>query len=275
MREDWLDEERALRTLDPSDTRASAAARLAMLGGRMALERFGQIDASWKADGSMLTRADLDIQAAIAGEIRRAFPGDGVLGEEGLAGGPRDAAHRWILDPIDGTNNFGRGLPGFSVSVGVLRDGQPVAGAVYDPMVDWLFSAAEGQGARLNGRRVGLRPSALSRYSLFTFRSPCEGGVREPVRRWLERYRLRRFGSTALHLCYVALGAVAFVHDHGAAVWDVAGAAAVLLEAGGALARPDGRPLFPLGPAELAGGPFTFVAGNPVALRQVLDDLRR
>src|SRR5262245_32566020 len=103
MREEWLDED-PVQTIDPEDTRASAAVRLAMLGGRMALERFGQLDASWKADGSMLTRADLDIQTALAREIRSAFPGDGLLGEENLAIGPRDATHRWIIDPIDGTN---------------------------------------------------------------------------------------------------------------------------------------------------------------------------
>src|SRR5262245_12790517 len=108
MREEWLDGD-VVHTIEPGDTRGSAAARLAILGGRMALERFGQVDVPWKADGSMLTRADLDIQAALERDIRIAFPDDGVLGEEGMLSGPRGAAYRWVLDPIDGTNNFGRG----------------------------------------------------------------------------------------------------------------------------------------------------------------------
>jgi myo-inositol-1(or 4)-monophosphatase len=272
MREEWLDSE-DVQTIEPGDGRGSAAARLAMLGGRMALECFGQVDVSWKADGSMVTRADLDIQAALERDIRAAFPRDGVLGEEGVSKGPRDAAYRWVLDPIDGTNNFGRGLPGFSVSVGVLHDGMPVAGAVYDPVADWLFSAAEGQGARLNGRRIQLAPAALSSRSLFAIRTPYAAGIPAPVARWLERYRLRRFGSTALHLCYVALGALAFVHDHDAAIWDVAGAAAVLLGAGGVMTGPDGGPLFPLADAQRSGASFTFVAGNAMAHRQALEDL--
>ena len=145
MREEWLDDDE-VQTIEPGDTRGTAAARLAVLGGRIARERFGQVEASWKADGSMLTRADLEIQAALERDLAAAFPEDAVLGEEGLRSGPPDAAYRWVLDPIDGTNNFGRGLPGFSVSVGVLCDGRPVAGAVYDPLADWLFRAAEGQG---------------------------------------------------------------------------------------------------------------------------------
>jgi myo-inositol-1(or 4)-monophosphatase len=274
MREEWLDSE-AVQTIEPGDARAAAAARLAILGGRMAMDRFGTTDISWKADGSMLTRADLDIQAALARQIMAAFPEDGILGEEGMSTGADGATYRWVLDPIDGTNNFGRGLPGFSVSVGVLRDGRPVAGAVYDPISDWLFSAAEGEGARLNGRALRLTPEPLSARSLFSVRTPYEDGIPAPVVHWLERYRLRRFGSTALHLCYVALGALAFVHDHHVALWDIAGAAAVLVEAGGMISAPDGRPLFPVADVHLAGAPFAFVAGNPAAHRQILEDLSR
>lgn len=274
MREEWLDGE-TLQTLEPGDGRGGAAARLAIMGGRMALERFGATDVSWKVDGSMLTGADLAIQAALTREITAAFPHDAVVGEEGMPAPAPGATHRWVLDPIDGTNNFGRGLPGFSVSIGVLRDGRPLAGAVYDPVSDWLFSAAEGQGAKLNGRAITLAPAALSARSLFAIRTPYEGGIPAPVVGWLERYRLRRFGSTALHLCYVALGALAFVHDHHAALWDVAGAAAVLLESGGVISTPDGRPLFPVADAHWAGTPFTFVAGNPTAHRRALEDLER
>jgi myo-inositol-1(or 4)-monophosphatase len=273
MREEWYDSE-TVQTAEAGDARTSAAARLAILGGRMALERFGHEDVSWKADGSMVTRADLDIQATLERDIRIAFPEDGVVGEEGLRAGPQESACRWVLDPIDGTNNFGRGLPGFSVSVGVLRDGVPIAGAVYDPVSDWLFTAAEGQGAKLNGRRIQLVPAALSPRSLFAIRTPFDDGVPAPIARWLERYRLRRFGSTALHLCYVALGALAFAHDHHASLWDIAGAAAVLVEAGGAITDPGGRPLFPVAAAQWAGEPFAFVAGNPTAHGQVLEDLR-
>jgi myo-inositol-1(or 4)-monophosphatase len=273
MREEWLDTE-TVQTLEAGEARSSAAARLAILGGRIALERFGQTDISWKRDGSMVTGADLDIQTVLERELRVAFPDDAVLGEEGVQSGPPDAAYRWALEPIDGTNNFGRGLPGFSVSVGVLHDGWPVAGAVYDPVADWIFTAARGQGAQLNGRPIRVQPAALSSRSLFAIRTPYEDGIPAAVVGWLERYRLRRFGSTALHLCYVALGAIAFVHDDDAAIWDIAGAAAVLLEAGGAITDPQGRALFPLDASHWQGTAFTFVAGNPEAHRQAVEDLR-
>jgi myo-inositol-1(or 4)-monophosphatase len=90
---------------------------------------------------------------------------------------------------------------------------------------------------------------------------------------WFRRYRLRRFGSTALHLCYVALGGLAFVYDHRASLWDLAGAVPVLLEAGGVLTRPDGAPVFPIRPARYRGEPIAFLAGDPQSHRESLDQI--
>jgi myo-inositol-1(or 4)-monophosphatase len=258
-----------------ADPRAGAAAELARLAGKIALDHFERAEVSWKADDSMVTDADLAIQSWLEEEIAAAFPDDGLLGEEGATRSPRrlEARHVWVLDPVDGTNNFGRGIPGFAVSVGVLRDGMPLAGAVYDPVAGQLFTACAGQGAWLNGRRLRLGPTPLDRRSLFSIRSPFEGEVPAYVRAWLGRYRLRRFGSTALQLCYVAAGALAFVHDHRASLWDIAGAAAVLQEAGGVLTGPAGEPLFPLVPAAYRGEPIELLAGDPLAHRQCLGDL--
>ncbi len=113
-----------------SEARARVVADLALLGGRLALERFHHAHIAIKRDGTLVTDADLAIQEALGREIARAFPTDGFVGEEGPIGEPRgEARYAWILDPIDGTNNFARGMPGFAVSVGVLRDGLPFAGA--------------------------------------------------------------------------------------------------------------------------------------------------
>jgi fructose-1,6-bisphosphatase/inositol monophosphatase family enzyme len=261
-----------------AEVRLQAAARLARLGGRIALDRLGQPRVSWKSDDSMLTDADVAIQQRLEAEIAAQFPHDAVVGEEGSeaahgAVAPGPARYLWVVDPIDGTNNFGRRLPGFSVSVGVMRGGQPVAGAVFDPLADMLFRARRGCGAWLNGEPLALRPPPLSARSLFAIRSPFEGPVPRFVEGWLRRYRLRRFGSTALHLCYVALGGLAFVHDDRACLWDIAGAAPVLLEAGGVLSRPDGGPLFPLeGPLT---GRLAFLAGDARAHAEVLPEVAR
>ncbi|RPH78497.1 MAG: inositol monophosphatase [Candidatus Rokuibacteriota bacterium] len=246
--------------------RERLAADLAVRGGRLALEHFHRAQVSWKPDGSMVTDADLAIQEDMAAGIARAFPDDAVVGEEGASeANPGGALYSWVLDPVDGTNNFGRGLPGFSVSIGVLRNGQPFAGAVYDPVSRWLFTACVGRGAWLNDRPLRTRTAPLGRGSLVSIRTPLEDDVPAFVEEWLRRYRLRRFGSTALHLCYVALGALDLVHDHRASLWDVAGAAPVLLEAGGVLTTTDGAPLFPATAAELAGAPIAFLAATRAA----------
>jgi myo-inositol-1(or 4)-monophosphatase len=179
------------------------------------------------------------------------------------------------VDPLDGTENFGQGMPGFSVSVGILRDGMPLAGAVYDPIADWLYTACAGHGAYVNGRRLVVRPQALSPHSFVAIRTPYHGQVQAFILRWLCRHRLRRFGSTALQLCYVASGGLAVVHDQRALLWDIAGAAPVLLEAGGILTRPDGSSLFPLEAGRYHGEPIAFLAGDPGGHAEGLAEIRR
>jgi myo-inositol-1(or 4)-monophosphatase len=172
----------AVRGSKVKEFRAETAAGLAQFAGKMALERFESAHIAWKGDDSMVTDADIEIEAWLDEQIGGTFPDDGLLGEEGLPGAPRhlDAHHVWVIDPIDGTNNFGRGMPGFCVSIGVLRDGMPFAGAVYDPVADQLFTAWTGGGAWLNQRRLQLSPTPLSAgRSLFTIRSPYDGPVPE------------------------------------------------------------------------------------------------
>ena len=249
-----------------SESRARLVIDLALLGGRLALERFHRAQASVKSDGTLVTDADVAIQDALGREIARLFPTDGLVGEEGPIGQRRrQTRYAWILDPIDGTNNFARGMPGFSVSVGVLRDGMPFAGAVYDPVARWLFTACAGRGAWLNDRPLRVRPEPGAGGVVFAMRSPCATGVPDFVDGWLRRHRLRRFGSTALHLCYVALGGLDFVHDDRASLWDIAGAAPVLLEAGGVLTTVDGAPIFPVSAAQADGEPIALLAGHPAS----------
>jgi myo-inositol-1(or 4)-monophosphatase len=268
---------RAWRT--DGTSRLGAAVRLVRLGGRLALEHWPRSAVTWKDDDSMVTDADLAIQGLLDEEIGALFPEDGVLGEESTAGARRrlEAPHVWVVDPIDGTNNFGRGLPGFAVSVGVLRYGRPFCGAVYDPVADQLFTGLAGHGAWLNERPLRVTPMPRTARSLFCARAPYRGAVPRFVERWLGRYRLRRVGSTALHLCYVATGALAFVHDQRASLWDIAGAAPVLLEAGGTFTTERGSPVFPQDPDGYHGEPIAFLAGDPLAhdesLREVREDL--
>jgi myo-inositol-1(or 4)-monophosphatase len=272
---DFLDDRDNGGVTPAADRRAEAAAGIARLAGKIALEYFERAEIAWKADDSMVTEADLAIQSWLEDEIAAAYPEDGILGEErtGRARYRSGARFVWVLDPVDGTNNFGRGLPGFAVSVGVLRDGIPFAGAVYDPVSGQLFTACEGQGAWLNRRRLRLGGAVLGSRSLFSIRSPFAGAVPGYVQKWLGRYRLRRLGSTALQLCHVAAGALAFVHDHRASLWDIAAAAAVVREAGGILTASDGGPLFPISPDAYGGEPIDLLAGDPLGHRHSLADI--
>jgi myo-inositol-1(or 4)-monophosphatase len=264
-----------MTALDSGATRRyEALGALARQAGALVLDRFGRAEIEFKDDDSMVTEADGAAQAWLARHIAAMFPGDAVIGEEGFRSGDRpEARYVWVVDPIDGTNNYGRGMPGFSVSMGVLRDGVPVGGAVYDPLATQLYTAWVGQGAWLNGRRLRTPAASLDRRSLFTIRTPFVDGVPAPVTHWLERYRLRRVGSTALQLCYVALGGLAFMYDHGPSLWDIAGAAPIVTEAGAMLTSPEGRPLFPVSAEVWAGASLAILAGAPGAHEAARHDL--
>jgi myo-inositol-1(or 4)-monophosphatase len=258
-----------------SESRARLAADLAVLGGRLALERFHRAQ-SVRGECAIVSDADLAIHDTLGREIARLFPADGLVGDEPTFddGARSQARYAWVLGPLDDTGNFARGMPGFTVSVGVLRDRMPFAGAVYDPVARWLFTGCAGRGAWLNDRPLRAHGNPPSATSLFAARTPWAGGVPGYVETWMRRYGVRRFGSTALHLCYVALGGLDFVHDDRASLRDIAGAAPVLLEAGGLLTDETGAPLFPL--AERQGGatPIALLAGHPRAHTDALLDLR-
>jgi myo-inositol-1(or 4)-monophosphatase len=143
----------------------------------------------------------------------------------------------WVLSTGWATST--EGCPGFTISIGVLRDRMPFVGAVYDPVARWLFTGCAGRGAWVNDRPLHVVAASLLRSSLVALGNPLEAGVPPVVEEWLRRYRLRRVGSTALHLCYAALGALDLVHDHRTSLREVAGAAAVVLEAGGVVTLAD------------------------------------
>jgi myo-inositol-1(or 4)-monophosphatase len=223
---------------------AEEAARIA---GRVLAERFqGERTIEFKGGIDLVTDADKAAEEALLTFLRTRHPGHAVLAEE--SGASQGAGFRWIVDPLDGTTNYSHRVPHFCVSVGVEGPDGLLAGVVYDPLRDELFSAARGEGATLNGRP--LRASStenLNRALLCTgFPYDVHQRPEAPVgllRRFIVRAQgIRRTGSAALDLAYVAAGRFDGFFEFGLKPWDVAAGALLVREAGGTMCRIDGAP---------------------------------
>jgi myo-inositol-1(or 4)-monophosphatase len=188
----------------------------------------------------LVTEYDKRSERCLLDHIRRRFPGDAVLAEESgahAAAGP--GAARWIVDPLDGTTNFAHNYPFFAVSVGAEVDGRLAAGAVYDPVRDEMFSAAVGHGAMLNG--TPIRTSAVATVGDALLVTGFPYSVREHPETILPLFEafllraqgVRRDGSAALNLCYLACGRFDGMWESHLNPWDVAAGALIVREAGG------------------------------------------
>jgi myo-inositol-1(or 4)-monophosphatase len=251
------------------EPRVDLALSLARKAGRHALAHRLRAAVRWKGPGDRVTQVDIAIQSRLIEEIRTWFPHDGIVAEEGaLTIG--DGEFTWVLDPLDGTNNYVLGIPCFSTSIGILRDGNPWAGIVHDPNTGLTCWAIRGQGAFADDRPLRLVGRPLGPASNLALRAPIEPRLASIALDWLTRYKLRSFGSVALQLVYTAVGAIDAMIDDRARLWDLTGGAAILLEAGGRLTDFEGQNLFPVDLGRYSGQPLPFVAGNETAHRVVL-----
>ncbi|MEO8544871.1 MAG: inositol monophosphatase family protein [Betaproteobacteria bacterium] len=216
----------------------TAIAEIVRAAGALAHKAFTASDKpaySLKGRQDYLTATDGAVEMFVRELIERRFPGDAVLGEEG--GGSVDGRRLWIVDPIDGTANFARQIPHFCISLGLVVNGQLEAGAIYEPMHDELFVAQRGKGAWLNGQ-----PMKVSTVSELTAATAEIGwSTRIPVQTYLDMVgsaahagcSVRRAGSGALGLAYVAAGRIEAYAEAHINSWDVAGALLLITEAGG------------------------------------------
>jgi myo-inositol-1(or 4)-monophosphatase len=228
-----------------------------------------------KGHADLVTDADLASQEAVRSYLQARFPDHAFLGEEGPAAKSRPgpgAPPTWIVDPLDGTTNYVHDCPLYCVSIGLEVAGELVVGAVYDPSRDELFHAAQGLGAFQNDRRLQTSTTdRLDQALLATGFPPDVRGQERTLDWWryfsLHARSLRRTGSTALNLAWLAAGRFDGYWAFDNHVWDVAGAVVVVREAGGVLTDTDGSPYDPYTPDALASnGPL-----HPA----LLDALRR
>jgi myo-inositol-1(or 4)-monophosphatase len=205
-----------------------------------------------KARFDLVTDADLASQRAIQAYLHERFPDHAFLGEEeGPKGRPGpNAPPTWIVDPIDGTTNYVHGFPFFCVSIGLEIAGELVVGVVYEPSRNELFEAARGQGAWLGAQRLTTTTVTGLDQALVATGFPADPDGQELALTWWRCFShrtqsLRRTGSTALNLAYLAAGRFDGYYAFDNHVWDVAGGIVLVREAGGILSRPDGTPCDP------------------------------
>lgn len=240
----------ALTALTPARLR-DAACDYAREAGALVLQGYGRIHApERKGRIDLVTEYDRRSEARLLELIARDFPGHAVLAEEsGAHEKGAEAPARWIIDPLDGTTNFAHNYPFFAVSVGVEVGGAVVAGAVYDPVADEMFAAARGEGASMNGTRIHVSACEQIEDALLVTGFPYD--VREHPERHLPLFQdfllraqgIRRDGSAALNLCYLAMGRFDGFWEGHLAPWDLAAGTLIVAEAGGTLTDYTGGPL--------------------------------
>jgi myo-inositol-1(or 4)-monophosphatase len=210
--------------------------------GRGLLRDFGEVEklqVSVKGAGDFVSRADTRAEEVVRAALTEARPNYGWLGEESAPAPGKDPTRRWIVDPLDGTTNFLHGLPHWAVSIALEHKGEIVAGVVYDPVKDETFAAEKGAGAYVNDQR--LRVSARSRMieAIFATGIPWGGrpelpeALRDMARLLPVCAGVRRWGSAALDLAYVAAGRYEGYWERGLQPWDMAAGLLILREAGG------------------------------------------
>jgi len=222
---------------------------------------FGEVEhlqVSLKGPANFVTAADRRAEQILHDELSKARPGYGFVGEEGGRREGADRTHTWIVDPLDGTSNFLHGIPQFAVSIALEREGTIVAGVIYNPVTDELFTGERGKGAFLNDQR--LRVAARQRLSeaLVACGLPHHGkGDLELFRREFAEVQdkvagLRRFGAAALDLAWVAAGRFDGYWERDISPWDMAAGLLLVREAGGYV-------------TDLAGGDDMLAKGHIIA----------
>lgn len=230
-----------------------AAQEIAREAGRLLLDHQGRVQVEYKGEADLVTAADRASEALIANRLRTAFPEHALIAEEGSRRAGQ--GYCWYVDPLDGTTNFAHGLPFFAVSLGLQREGEIVAGVVYNPVLDEMFAAARGAGATLNGQPIAVSRQSVLAASLLATGFPSQKRHPNPNIHFYQHFSLRthgmrRFGSAALDLCYTACGRFEGFWEFNLKPWDTAAAQLILTEAGGRVSDMRGEP-FRLESAEI------------------------
>jgi myo-inositol-1(or 4)-monophosphatase len=234
----------------PQSVFLATAIEIVTRAGEIQLERRESgFSVSKKAENDLVTEVDFECERMCRAVLAERFPDHDILAEElGAGEGARRSRWRWVFDPLDGTTNYAHGLPIFCASLGLEIDGRTEVGAVYDPTRRELFTAERGGGAYLNGKRLTVSDTSALVDSLLVTGFPYDvhrhaSDLVELFGAFLCRARaVRRLGSAALDLCYVAAGRFEAFWEQHLKPWDVCAGALIVEEAGGRITGTDGSP---------------------------------
>ena len=256
---------------------AVVAARLA---GQRAMEEIHYTKASVKNDTELVTETDRRCQQIIVDRIKETFPDHGFIGEEGESGrlfkrSPRgEPAIWWVIDPIDGTNNYAHGIPVFAVSIAAMLEGRPIVGVIFDPGTDAMYTAVAGGEAQLNGRRIQSSSDNIGPLTSIGLDSHFGPTIPGWVQSIMGQCRFRNFGTTAMQMAYVANGGLVGTVVCTPKLWDIA-AGVVIAEAAGAMTTDwKGQPLFPMDLDNYEGQSFGVLSANQTAHPKLLAQIQ-
>ena len=249
-----------MQTEEPMQHHRKVAAAAAQQAGKIIADAYRTDFQVYYKEGTLtnlVTEVDRRSEAAIVEVISAAFPKHRILAEEGGETSRKDSPYRWYVDPLDGTTNFAHGFPVFCVSIGLEADGHMILGVVYDPLRRELFEAEAGQGAILNGERIHVSKVADLHKALLVTGFPYDHAGRKENLPYFSRFALesqgvRRTGSAALDLCYVAAGRIDGFWELDLRPWDVAAGSLMVVEAGGKITDFIGHPFSVHGSQTLA-----------------------
>lgn len=236
-----------METKDESISKAyvAVACEIATVVGEFLMQQAGKARFREKSPGDLVTEADEEAQRQIFASLNRHFPNHSFLGEEDAPNSQWNRGFCWIVDPIDGTRNFIYQLPSFSISMALFFDGKPIVGVVHDPLLKETFTAIRNQGAWKNDEPIKPTATVSLAASLLVCSFPAivTSDCPELVRfnRVVQRATLRRLGSAALNLCYVASGRLDGYWASNLKLWDIAAGVLIAREAGAHIIGLDGK----------------------------------
>lgn len=259
------------------DIMLETAIEAARIAGQMALNAITNTEVSIKNGDEIVTQMDPLCQDAIIEHIKMKFPNHAFIAEECKNGellrkqNQNNSNIWWVIDPIDGTNNYAHQLLDFTVSIAAVMDGCPIVAVVYFPAAETTFAAVKGKQTTINGEIVSISNEDINRYAHISIDSHWPDGIPEEILKLIRQVKFRNLGTTALHLAYVATGSLIAAITNTTKLWDIAAGILLIESAGGIVTDWQGKPIFPLAVEEYKKEDFKLVAANRKVHHKILN----